>query len=181
MKESDWAALWLLTPVVVVSPVYAADYLTTEQAQHLLFPQAETFNKTPVTLSDNQKAKIKSMSGSRQRWDKQEVWRAETEGKLLGWFIVDNVIGKHEFITYAAGLSPDGHVVGIEILSYRETHGDEVREAAWRKNFKGKTLDDKFKLDVDVPNISGATLSSRNVTDGVKRLLALQKVVLMNE
>ena len=56
-----------------------------------------------------------------------------------------------------------------------------MREAAWRKNFKGKTLDDKFKLDVDVPNISGATLSSRNVTDGVKRLLALQKVVLMNE
>ena len=100
---------------------------------------------------------------------------------ILAFWLSDNVIGKHEFITYAAGLSPDGHVVGIEILSYRETHGDEVREAAWRKNFKGKTLDDKFKLDVDVPNISGATLSSRNVTDGVKRLLALQKVVLMNE
>ena len=180
MKESDWAALWLLTPVVVVSPVYAADYLTTEQAQHLLFPQAETFNKTPVTLSDNQKAKIKSMSGSRQRWDKQEVWRAETEGKLLGWFIVDNVIGKHEFITYAAGLSPDGHVVGIEILSYRETHGGEIREEDWRDNFRGKTLSDHLKLGDDIPNISGATLSCRNVLDGVKRLLVIHEMMLAN-
>ena len=51
----------------------------------------------------------------------------------------------------------------------------------WRDHFKGKTLDDKFKLDVDVPNISGATLSCRNVTDGIKRLLALQKVVLRDE
>ena len=42
-------------------------------------------------------------------------------------------------------------------------------------------LADPFKLDRDIPNISGATLACRNVTDGVKRLLALKHAVLAHE
>ena len=67
---------------------------------------------------------------------------------------------------------------GIEIMVYRETYGYQVRNAEWRQKFVGKTLADPFKLDEDIPNISGATLSSRNVMNGVKRLLALQQVAL---
>jgi Na+-translocating ferredoxin:NAD+ oxidoreductase RnfG subunit len=114
----------------------------------------------------------------RQRWTKQAIWRAEKAGQLIGWFIVDEVVGKHEFITYAAGLTPDNKVQGIEILTYRETYGYQVRNAEWRRQFVGKTLAAPFKLDEDIANISGATLSCRNVMNGVKRLLALQQVVL---
>ena len=35
-----------------------------------------------------------------------------------------------------------------------------------------------LKLDEDIQNISGATLSCRHLTDGVKRLLALYDLVL---
>lgn len=181
MIERDPLAWWLLPAVAVTSPVFAVDYLTTEEAQRILFPDAERFVDRRVTLTGDQKAEIKKISGMRQRWDEQEVWRAERDGKLIGWFIVDNVIGKHEFITYGAAISPEGSVLGIEILSYRETHGGAVRDAEWRDRFKGKTLADPFKLDQDIPNLSGATLSSRNVTDGVKRLLALQQVALPRE
>jgi Na+-translocating ferredoxin:NAD+ oxidoreductase RnfG subunit len=88
------------------------------------------------------------------------------------------VVGKHEFITYAAAISPQGKVLGIEVLIYRETYGYQVRDASWRNQFKGKTLQDAFKLDADVTNVTGATLSCRNVMNGVKRLLALQRVAL---
>ena len=94
------------------------------------------------------------------------------------WFIVDDVIGKHEFITYATAIAPDGKVLGLEVMSYRETHGGQIRDAGWRQHFVGKTLASPFKLDEDVPNISGATLSSRNVLDGVKRLLVIHKLFL---
>lgn len=178
MRESrptDW--IWLPL-AAVVAPVYAADYLTAEQAVAVLFPDADSHRMLLLELSDAERDRIKSLSGMRQRWKTQQAWRAERGGALLGWMIVDDVVGKHEYITYAAAISPEGSVLGIEILSYRETHGDEVRQASWRDNFVGKTLDDPFKLDVDVPNISGATLSCRNVVDGVKRLLALHRVVL---
>jgi len=148
------------------------------QAQQLLFAEADRFVDAAVELSDDQRKAIEDKSGVRQRWKKQAVWRAEKAGQLLGWFIVDEVVGKHEFITYAAGLTPDGKVRGIEILVYRETHGYQVRTPDWRHHFEGKTLADPFKLEQDIPNIAGATLSCKNVTNGVKRLLALQQVLL---
>jgi Na+-translocating ferredoxin:NAD+ oxidoreductase RnfG subunit len=163
---------------MVASPAYAVDYLSVEKAQSVLFPDAVTFVPDFLKLTEEQKDKIKSMAGTRQRWDEQKVWKAEKNGKLQGWFIVDDVVGKHEFITYATAISPDGHVLGVEILSYRETHGSQIRDAAWRQHFTGKTLSDSFKLDEDVPNISGATLSSRNVLDGVKRLLVIRQLFL---
>lgn len=171
-------ALFLLPLAAIVTPAHGADYLTVAAAQSLLFPGAKTFVEKPLTFSSEQRDKIKELAGVRQRTDVQKVWRAERDGQLVGWFMLDEVIGKHEFITYATAVSPDGKVLGIEVLSYRETHGGQIRDASWRQNFVGKTLSNPFKLDDDVPNISGATLSSRNVLDGVKRLLVIHKLFL---
>ena len=86
-----------------------------------------------------------------------------------GWFIVDEVIGKHEFITYAIGLTSNGAVHGLEIMDYRESYGGQVRDPKWRAQFVGKTRANPLVLDRDIKNISGATLSSRHLTDGVRQ------------
>lgn len=169
----------LLVPMTaVVAPVYAADFFTTEQVQRELFPQASHFEDHTLSFSKEQRKLIKHRAGTRQRNDTQAVWRALNGSELLGWVIVDDVIGKHEFITYAVAVSPAGEVIGLEIMSYRETKGGEVREASWRNEFKGKTLDDTLRLGKDISNISGATLSCRNLTDGVKRLLVIWDIAL---
>lgn len=172
------ASIVFLPVAAVVAPAHANEYLSIQQAQKALFPEADRFVASPVLLSKAHREAIEDKSGLKQRWDKQDVWRAEKDGKLLGWFIVDKVVGKHEFITYAAALLPQGKVRGVEVMIFNETYGDQIREASWRKTLEGKTLADPFKLDEDVPNISGATLSCRNVMNGVKRLLVLQQVVL---
>ena len=174
----DWVVLLALPLAAYVAPTYAEDFLSAAEALKVLLPAADRFQEFPLALTDAQLDKVRSLSGHSQRNAKPPVWRAEKSGRLLGWFIVDEVVGKHEFITYGTAISPDGHVIGIEIMSYRETHGGQIRGAEWRKTFEGKTLADPFKLNVDVPNISGATLSCRNVLDGVKRLLALHRVAL---
>lgn len=166
------------TPCMTIASAHAEDYLSIPQAQKVLFPEASIFLEAAIHLSDDQLKTIKQRAGVRQRSATQQVWRAEKNGELLGWFLVDDVVGKHEFITYGTAISVSGTVVGIEILSYRETHGGQIRKPEWREHFKGKTLDDKFKLNKDIPNISGATLSCRNVTDGVKRLLVIYDIAL---
>lgn len=181
MKQYYASALLLLPVAAISIPAYATDYFTAEQAMQAIFPTAKSFKPILLKLNSTQKDKIKQLSGMRQNWNEQRVWRVEKDGLLTGWFIVDDVVGKHEFITYGTGITPDGNVIGMEIMSYRETKGGQVTDASWRKQFVGKTLTDPFKLDVDIFNISGATLSSRNLTDGVKRLLALQKVALASE
>ncbi|MDA0577761.1 MAG: FMN-binding protein [Verrucomicrobia bacterium] len=174
----DLFALMLLPTVACVAPAYAVDYFTAAEARESLFPDATSFASHELTLTPAQRKQIRALSGVTQRTEKQSVWRAQRDDEFLGWFIMDNVRGKHADITYGAALSPSGTVIGVEIMSYRETYGGQVRAAAWRKHFIGKSLKDPFKLDEDIPNITSATLSSRNVMNGVKRLLALQQVVL---
>ena len=179
MNRSIWQSM-LCVPVLAAapSPAVAKDYLTVAQAQHALVPQADKFIPYPITLTQEQIKAIRQIAKVPQRTAKPTIAKAMAGGRHVGWLIVDEVIGKHEFITYATAISPDGHVLGMEILSYRETKGGQVRNAKWRGLFKSKTLQDPFKLNKDIANISGATLSCRNLTDGVKRLLAIHSVAL---
>jgi hypothetical protein len=144
-----WPA-FLAAPVVLAVPAaHATVYLSVEQAQQALLPGGSL---TPLALER-----------------RERVWRV-SQG---GWFILDEVLGKHELITYAVALDAHGRVRGIEILEYRESHGGQVRDANWRAQFVGKSAADPLQLERDIRNISGATLSCRHVTDGVKRALAM--------
>jgi Na+-transporting NADH:ubiquinone oxidoreductase subunit NqrC len=66
----------------------------------------------------------------------------------------------------------------IEVMDYRETCGGEIRNENWRAQFVGKTSQSPLKLDRDIKNISGATLSCRHVSDRAKRILAFYKIAL---
>ena len=177
MTVPRWSAFFLPVAVLAGPTAYATEYLTVAQAQEQLFPGAQ-FGEQTLKFSGEQRDRIKAAAGVRQRGEEMKLWRAEKDGKLEGWLMVDEVIGKHEFITYATAIGADGKVIGIEIMSYRETHGGQVRNKSWRKQFTGKSVNDPFKLDQDIQNISGATLSCRNVMDGVKRLLVIQQMFL---
>jgi Na+-transporting NADH:ubiquinone oxidoreductase subunit NqrC len=157
MREID-ATLWV--PVALAcaaAPAQATQYLTVEQAQRALFPEASAF--TPA-------AQVK------------RAWAASRARTVIGHVMVDDVIGKHELITYAVGIGSDGAVRGVEILDYRETRGGEVRDPRWRAKFVGKHHGARLALDDDIQNISGAALSCRHITEGVRRLLALYELAL---
>jgi Na+-transporting NADH:ubiquinone oxidoreductase subunit C len=177
---------WLLIPAIIIpagimAPAYAVQYLTTEQAQKALFPAVDSFASTPVKLDDEQKKFVEKAAGVKMRFNEQPVWKVLDGGNHVGWFVLDEVYGKHEFITYAVALGLDGAVRGVEILDYRETHGGEVKNTKWRAQFNGKKLADPLKLDEDIQNISGATLSCHHVTDGVKRILAIHEIALKGQ
>ena len=172
--------IWLSVPALAAAalPAHAVQYLTLEQAQHALFPDAGSFTDARVLLSTEQRRAIEQTSKTRVRGAELAAWRVEAGGKLAGWFLVDEVYGKHEFITYAVALDATGAVRGIEIMDYRETHGGQVRNANWRAQFTGKRAGAPLELDQDIKNISGATLSCKHIADGVRRLLASYEAVL---
>jgi Na+-translocating ferredoxin:NAD+ oxidoreductase RnfG subunit len=155
------------------SVLYAETYLNTEQAQHLLF-SGESLTSAPMTLSDAQEKAIEKASGVNVREKQVKAWKS-TSG---GWFILDNAVGKHEFIDFALALTAGGAVKGVEILTYRETYGGEVRQPKWRAQFSGKTTAQPVKIDKDIKNISGATLSSVHMTDAIRRLLYTCEIAL---
>ena len=164
-----------LVALAGVAPLYASAkiYVSVEQAQKLLFPGV-ALSPTPFIVSDAIQAQMTQASSVRHPFRGDRIWRA-ADGS---WFIVDEVLGKHEMITYAVGIRPDGTVKGVEIMEYVESYGYEVADATWRKQFVGKRSGAPLKLGHDVQNISGATLSCKHLTDGVKRLLVFHQALL---
>ena len=169
------SSLYLIPLAALGAPTaaHATVYLSVEQAQALMAP-GEAMQPASRTLTGDQVAAIRKASGESPLSKDLKVWRT---GKG-GWFIVDEVVGKHEFITFALMLDAAGAVRDVEILDYREAYGGQVREPAWRAQFTGKSHGAPLKLGQDIRNISGATLSSKHITDGVRRLLATYALVL---
>src|SRR4030095_10509751 len=66
----------------------------------------------------------------------------------------------------------------VEVLASRESHGAEIRNPAWRKQFANRNGLSELVFRTDIKNISGATLSSEHVTQGVRWLVALWETAL---
>ena len=157
---------------------FATQYLTMEEAQQAIFAEATSFKAQPLDLSSSQMREIEKLSGLPARsvhWRVSSAWRGDA---LLGYVVFDDVIGKYELISYAVGINVDAAVRQIEILAYRESHGFEIRNPAWRKQFVGKSAQSGLALGDGINNISGATLSATHVTDGVRRIAAIVQIAL---
>jgi FMN-binding domain len=162
-----------ISPLALVAPAFAVTYLTVEQAQTLMF-EGSLLTRDFRTLSPAQIQAIESDSGVKVTNAQLNAWRDGAGG----WFLLDQVIGKHEFINYAVALDASGTVRQLEILDYHESYGGEVHLPAWRRQFVGKRHGSPLHLNGDIKNISGATLSCGHVTDGVRRLLSAYALVL---
>lgn len=149
---------------------FAVDYLTAEQAQKMMFSQADAFEQRDITLPPLLLQKLRA-SGVEQPPATVQVRRARRGEAVLGYVVVDDVIGKFERISYAVGVDKAGAVLQVEILSYRESHGHEIRLPAWRRQFAGKTAAAPLQVGQDIANISGATLSCSHVTAGVRKIV----------
>jgi len=170
-----------LPPAIVMTiaqPLQAVEYLTVADAQKLAFPAANQFVEANVIYRPSDIPAIERLSGQKVQTRGEQVWKAQAGGRLVGYFILDYVIGKHEAIDYAVSLEPDGRVRRVDILQYRESYGGEIANRDWLAQFVGKTSHDPPEYEKNIRNISGATLSSRHVTEGIRRVLAIYETCL---
>lgn len=160
-----------ISALVASYPVFAEDYLSLEQAQALIFPSAQL---TPhdVILSDDQIGALTREIGHPLPRRQVKVWSTSTGG----WFFLDEVFGRDDRITYALGLDEHGVIKGIEILRCLQRY-DGIRNPQWRAQFVGKRHTESNLVD-QISTISGSTLSTTHVTEGVLRLLAVYARIL---
>lgn len=168
----------MLAALLPVPVVVAADYLTVDAAQKAIFPDADSFQEVLLPQTPEQIQALLARAGPQPPHGVIRIWRASRGGSQLGHVFVDEVIGRQSLITYAVGIDATGALGNLEILSYRESHGGEIRNPAWRGQFARRSDLDQVRFRTDIKNISGATLSSEHVTQGVRWLLALWQAAL---
>lgn len=148
-------------------------YLANEEAARLMFPESEKIRYEVLTLTRDQKTLIEQRIKWRFPEEFFECFIGETGGKVDGWAIIQHTIGKHKPMSYMVGVDPDGEVMNVEVLVYRESRGSEVRKKRFNFQYEGKDVHDPIRINRDVINISGATMSVRSMSAGVKRALVL--------
>lgn len=156
----------------------AADYLSIEAAQRGLFAQAERFDEIILALNPAQKQAVTDLAGPQPPHRSLRAWKAVRGNDVLGYVFVDEVLGRQDMITYAVGIDASGRMGALEVLSYRESHGGEIRGTAWRNQFEGRQGLQNLRFGTDIKNIAGATLSCEHVTQGVRWVAALWQVTL---
>src|SRR5262249_44837730 len=82
-------------------------------------------------------------------------------------------IGKSEPITFMVCMTSEGKVAEVAVMEFRENRGWEVKEKRFLNQFHGKTAKNSIRVDEDIINYTGATLSSKAIARGVKKALLL--------
>ncbi len=91
----------------------------------------------------------------------------------MGWALVLDEIGLHEPITHLVKIDDDGTIADVRILVFRETRGDAIKRPRFLQQFRGKTGRDRLTVGRDIDAVTGATYSSKAITRGVRKALAL--------
>lgn len=188
---------WMLTGALVATtglPALAAErvwdndlrrYLTEEEMNHaevfmseedavkIMLPKSQQVRKEVLRLTAAQKDTVEQRIGWKFPEDAFDLYIGETNGKVDGYAMVHNTIGKHKHMTYMVGVDGKGECTDVELLVFREAKGSEVGRKRFNSQYEGKTVSDPIRINKDIINLSGATMSVRSISAGVKRVLVL--------
>ena len=158
---------------VLLASTTAETLLTQEQALRIVFPKSESVKAETKTLTAEQRGTLEKSTGLRFPEVDYPTFVATSKGQTDGYAVILNEIGKHENITFIVGVSPKGKVMEVAVMEYRESRGGEVKEQRFLSQFRGKQASDPIRVNQDIVNYTGATLSSYAISRGVRRALAL--------
>ncbi len=141
-----------------------------------IFPASKIEIKN-IVISDSQVQKVKELSG------------VKPESKLITFYIVKyndiikaygyvdiHIVRTHPEVVLFV-LNEKGEIEIVKIISFKEPP-EYIADENWLKYLKGKTLGkDLLRLRKDIPNMTGATLTAKAITDNARKVIALWKVI----
>ncbi|OQW33891.1 MAG: hypothetical protein A4E19_19160 [Nitrospira sp. SG-bin1] len=152
---------------------HAEVFLSEEEAVKIVLPKSQRIRKEVIQLTPDKKDLIEQRIGWKFPEQAFEVYIGETGDKIDGYAVVHNTIGKHKHMTYMVGVDAKGSCSDVELLVFREARGSEVGRKRFNVQFEGKTVLDPIRINKDIINITGATMSVRSMSAGIKRVLVL--------
>ncbi|MBH0179168.1 MAG: FMN-binding protein [Nitrospira sp.] len=152
---------------------HAEVFMSEEDALKIMLPKSQRVRKEVLQLSQEKKDLIEQRIGWKFPENAFELYIGETGDKIDGYAMVHNTIGKHKHMTYMVGVDAKGVCSDVELLVFREAKGSEVGRKRFNSQYEGKTVSDPIRINKDIINITGATMSVRSISAGVKRVLVL--------
>ena len=148
-------------------------FLTVEQALKEVFPECDEVLYDEFPVSADEKSQLQNKLRRKIYEEGFIVYIGMKAGEVVGYAIITEEVGKFHPYTFIVSVTPKGKIDKIAILVYRESRGSEIAKKRFLYQFKGKSLKNRIRINRDIINISGATMSVVTLCKGVKKVLGV--------
>ena len=158
-----------LSLIVYYSFVYSQVTLSSSAQKKInktigLLWQGVEVKKEQVKITDSM------LTNSKLKSTDVDLYTIKNKDILLGYLYIDETKSKTENFSYCVFFKPDLSIKSVQLLDYRESYGSEVGSTRWLKQFNDKTNGERLEFEKDIKNISGATITAKSISFGIKRL-----------
>ncbi|MCP4451183.1 MAG: FMN-binding protein [Planctomycetes bacterium] len=112
-----------------------------------------------------------------RRADKIVVNEIRGPSSVLGYCVESTVAAKSGPFRIRVLGDPNGVVVQAHVVSYTWERGRDIRKSRFTRQFQGKGPEAPLQVGEDIDAMTGATLSSKAMTAGVRDSIALLKTI----
>ena len=166
----------LLALALATGRAGARVYLTVQRALELAFPPPAKVERRTLYLDDEQARRVAEASGAPMETRVVAYYVGENSGRVIGTAYFDTHLVRTLPETILILVAPDGTLQRIDILSFDEPE-DYLPTNRWLQQFQGRSLQD-LGARQGIRMLTGATLSSRAVTQAARRVLALHRLLV---
>lgn len=190
MQELDWSSsavrlaggclLAVFALLVGAEAVQAKVFYSRSEALELAFPDADRIEDETLILEPNQVEEVQTLSHGLLDSKLVRIYTGYRKNQVLGYAFIDvhNVRTLPE--AFLVVLNPAGAVQTLRVLAFHEPL-EYMPTSRWYTQFEDKSLAESLRVGRDIHGIVGATLSARATARGVRRALALYRVVVAGE
>ena len=164
----------ILAPLCMTASLIAG-LPTTQEALALAFPGAQ-FTRKEHWLTEPQARQVQERAGTPLPGLWQVAYEARRDGRLVGVAFLDTHRVRTLPETAVIAVTPDGRVLRVEVVAFREPQ-EYLAKEAWLRQFDGKPLDSQLTLKGAIRPLSGSTLTANALTDAARRGLALHQLL----
>ncbi len=152
-------------------------FSTQEQALARAFPKPQTVVRQSLFLDDRQVESIQKLAHAKLESKIITYYLGKDGNKIAGYAFFATDVVRTKAATYMAIVNPDSSLRFVEILAFYEPM-DYFPTPRWLELFRGKLLNDNLWPKRDIHNITGATLTTQAITQGMRRILAIFQVAV---
>lgn len=169
--------IWYLIVILVFFTVhsFANLLMTRDEALKVAFPEADSVEKIDIFINDKQAREIESLAKTKLDSKIFIFYEFKNEGEILGYAVLDTHLLRTKSETVMYVISRDGKLINAEILAFFEPT-EYMQSENWLELFKNKALTNDLRIDRDIPNITGATITSHAFTESVRKILAIYNI-----
>ena len=153
----------------------AKSYRTQPEALQTVFPSPFRVERKTLFLTQSQIEQIEQKARVRVDSSIVSYYVARNASGISGIAFFDRRIVRTMPVTYMVVVNPSGTVGYVDILSFEEPE-DYLPPARWLALYQNGKLDTNLAIGHGIPRITGASLSSQAMNDGIRLILATYQV-----